>query len=80
MALDVFAGAWDDKYLQLSKSWRVHRENRNTLFGFPPDIRMAIYTTNAIRVLNGVIRAAIKKRKVFPTDDPMRKVIYHGNG
>lgn len=37
MALDVFAGAWDDKYLQLSKSWRVHRENRNTLFGFPPD-------------------------------------------
>ncbi|MCU7181192.1 transposase, partial [Salmonella enterica] len=53
---------------------------RNTLFGFPPDIRKAIYTTNAIRVLNGVIRAAIKKRKVFPTDDPMRKVIYHGNG
>ncbi|ENQ7981951.1 transposase, partial [Escherichia coli] len=26
--------------------------------------------------LNSVIRAAIKKRKVFPTDDSVRKVVY----
>ncbi len=39
-------------------------------------IRKAIYTTNAIESLNSVIRAAIKKRKVFPTDDSVRKVIY----
>ncbi|EFQ2550166.1 transposase [Salmonella enterica] len=39
-------------------------------------IRKAIYTTNAIESLNCVIRAAIKKRKVFPTDDSVRKVIY----
>lgn len=32
--------------------------------------------TNAIESLNSVIRAAIKKRKVFPTDDSVRKVIY----
>lgn len=44
--------------------------------GYPPDIRKAIYTTNAIESLNSVIRAAIKKRKVFPTDDSVRKVIY----
>lgn len=43
---------------------------------YPPDIRKAIYTTNAIESLNSVIRAAIKKRKVFPTDDSVRKVIY----
>lgn len=76
MALDVFAGAWDDKYPQISKSWRAHWENLNTLFSYPPDIRKAIYTTNAIESLNSVIRAAIKKRKVFPTDDSVRKVIY----
>jgi transposase-like protein len=35
-----------------------------------------IYTTNAIESLNSVIRHAIKKRKVFPTDDSVRKVIY----
>jgi putative transposase len=43
---------------------------------YPPDIRKAIYTTNAIESLNSVIRAAIKKRKVFPTDESVRKVIY----
>ena len=32
--------------------------------------------TNAIVLLNSVIRQAIKKRKVFPTDDSVRKVIY----
>lgn len=76
MALDAFAGAWNDKYPQISKSWRAHWENLNTFFGYPPDIRKAIYTTNAIESLNSVIRAAIKKRKVFPTDDSVRKVIY----
>lgn len=76
MALDAFAGEWDDKYPQISKSWRAHGENLNTFFGYLPDIRKAIYTTNAIESLNSVLRAAIKKRKVFPTDDPVRKVVY----
>ncbi|HHA1857080.1 TPA: IS256 family transposase [Enterobacter roggenkampii] len=76
MALGAFADKWDDKYPQISKSWRAHWENLNTFFGYPPDIRRAIYTTNAIESLNSVIRAAIKKRKVFPTDDSVRKVIY----
>jgi len=34
------------------------------------------YTTNAIESLNSVIRKVIKKRKLFPTDDSVRKVIY----
>ncbi|WP_444823386.1 IS256 family transposase [Yersinia pseudotuberculosis] len=76
MALNKFAEAWDDKYPQISKSWRTHWENLNTFFGYPPDIRKAIYTTNAIESVNSVIRAAIKKRKVFPTDDSVRKVVY----
>ncbi|WP_431221676.1 IS256 family transposase [Serratia sp. L9] len=76
MALDKFASVWDEKYPQISKSWRTHWENLNTFFGYPADIRKAIYTTNAIESLNCVIRQAIKKRKVFPTDDSVRKVIY----
>ena len=76
MALDSFADDLDEKYPQISKSWRAHWENLNTFFNYPPDIRKAIYTTNAIESLNSVIRAAIKKRKVFPTDDSVRKVIY----
>lgn len=76
MALDQFAQTWDDKYPQISKSWRTHWENLNTFFAYPAEIRKAIYTTNAIESLNSVIRQPIKKRKVFPTDDSVRKVIY----
>lgn len=35
-----------------------------------------IYTTNAIESLNSVIRHAIKKRNVFPTDDAVKKVVW----
>ena len=74
--LELFAQQWDDKYPQISRSWRAHWPNLNTLFRYPEDIRKAIYTTNAIESLNSVIRKAISKRKLFPTDDSARKVIY----
>ena len=74
--LKGFPDAINSVYPQISKSWRAHWENLNTFFSYPPDIRRAIYTTNAIELLNSVIRAAIKKRKVFPTDDSVRKVVY----
>ena len=75
-ALDEFSGKRDEKYPQISRSWRAHWHNLNTLFSYPEDIRKAIYTTNAIESLNSVIRKAIKKRKVFPTDDSAKKVVY----
>src|SRR5210317_64204 len=75
-ALDEFAERWDEKYPHISRSWRNHWPNLNTLFRYPQDIRKAIYTTNAIESLNSVIRKAIKKRKLFPTDDSARKVDY----
>ncbi|CAM8661809.1 Transposase, mutator type [Oxalobacteraceae bacterium] len=63
-------------YPQIAKSWFTHWPNLRTLFEYPPDIRKAIYTTNAVESLNRVIRAATKRRKVFPNDDSARKVIY----
>jgi len=71
-----FSEKWDEKYPQISRSWKVHWENLNTLFQYPEDIRKAIYTTNAIESLNSVIRKATKKRKVFPTEDSAKKVVY----
>jgi len=76
LALEQFGERWDEKYPQISRSWRNHWENLNTLFKYPEDIRRAIYTTNAIESLNSVIRKAIKKRKLFPTDASATKVIY----
>ena len=76
LALDQFSERWDEKYPQISRSWRSHWHNLNTLFNYPPEIRKAIYTTNAIESLNSVIRKAIKKRKLFPTDDSAKKVVF----
>jgi transposase-like protein len=76
LELERFAEAWDNKYPQISKSWRANWSNLNTLFAYPEEIRRAIYTTNAIESLNSVIRKAIKKRKLFPTDDSAMKVVY----
>lgn len=75
-ALTEFSARWDAQYPQISRSWHRHWDNLNTLFNYPEDIRKAIYTTNAIESLNSVIRKAIKKRKLFPTDDAAKKVVY----
>ena len=75
-ALEHLEQRWDERYPQISRSWRAHWQNLNTLFNYPEDIRKAIYTTNSIESLNSVIRKAIKKRKLFPTDDAAKKVVY----
>lgn len=74
--LDKFASAWDEKYPQISKSWRAHWPNLITFFNYPPDIRKVIYTTNAIESLNSVIRKSVKTRKLFPSDESAMKVIF----
>ena len=76
MSLEQFEQRWDNKYPNISRSWRNNWQNVSTLFNYPEDIRKAIYTTNAIESLNSVIRKAIKKRKLFPHDDSAKKVIY----
>ena len=74
--LEAFGQQWDGKYPQITKSWHTHWVNLRTLFEYPPEIRKAIYTTNAIESLNSVIRSATKRRKLFPSEDSAMKVIY----
>jgi putative transposase len=71
-----FASKWDEKYPQISKSWRSNWENLITMFDYPADIRKVIYTTNAIESLNSVIRKSVKTHKVVPSDDAALKIIY----
>ncbi|WP_350588545.1 transposase, partial [Psychrobacter sp. 78a-MNA-CIBAN-0178] len=51
-------------------------EGLTVFFNYPKDIRKAIYTTNAIESLNSVIRTAVNKRKVFPSDQAAFKIVY----
>ena len=75
-ALEAFCQKWDQKYPKIGSSWRAHWPNLCMIFSCPPSIRRAIYTTNAIESLNSVIRHSTKKRKIFASDDSVRKVIY----
>jgi transposase-like protein len=46
-ALEEFAGVWDTKYPMIAKSWRNRWAEIIPFFKFSPDIRKAVYTTNA---------------------------------
>jgi transposase-like protein len=80
LELEKFTDTWDGKYPQIGKSWHRNWPNLTAVFDYPEDIRKAIYTTNAIESLNSVIRKAIRKRKVFPTDDSAMKVVFLAAG
>jgi putative transposase len=75
-ALDAFAQAWDAKYPTIAKVWRAKWTDIITLFDFPPPIRRAIYTTNAIESVNSVIRKFTKNRKIYPNEQSALKLIY----
>lgn len=75
-ALDAFAEKWDAQYPAISRAWRANWAQLNPFFAYPADIRKVVYTTNAIESLNSVIRHATKKRKIFASDDSVRKVLF----
>jgi transposase-like protein len=75
-ALDQFAQAWDAKYPTIAKQWRAKWADIITLFDFPPAIRRAIYTTNAIESVNSVIRKFTKNRKIYPNEESALKLVF----
>ncbi len=75
-ALDRFAQAWDAKYPTIAKQWRAKWTDIITLFDYPPPIRKAIYTTNAIESVNSVIRKFTRNRKIYPNEESALKLIY----
>ena len=74
--LELFAEKWDKQYPSISKSWRSHWANIIPFFAFPPEIRRAIYTTNAIESMNSSLRKVIKSQQIFPTDEAAFKLVY----
>ena len=75
-ALDAFAQAWDAKYPTIAKQWRAKWTEIIPLFDFPPEIRKAIYTTNAIESVNSVIRKFTRNRKIYPSEESALKHVY----
>jgi putative transposase len=75
-ALDSFAQAWGEKYPTIVKQWRLKWPDIVAMFDFPPAIRKAIYTTNAIESVNSVIRKFTRNRKQYPNEESALKLVY----
>jgi putative transposase len=75
-ALAKFAEVWGAKYPTIVKQWRLKWNDIITLFDFPPPIRKAIYTTNAIESVNSVIRKFTRNRKRYPNAESAIKLVF----
>jgi len=75
-ALEDFGKKWNDKYPMIYKSWEHHWNDLSEFFKYPPEIRRAIYTTNAIESMNYQLRKVTKNRSSFSTDDAIIKLLY----
>ncbi len=77
-ALERFADRWDTKDPAISPSWLAAWERLTVFFDYPPAIRRAISTTNAIASLNYSLRKVLKGRGAFPNDESIIKLLYMG--
>jgi len=75
-ALDRFAEKWDKKYPAISKLWRNRWSEVIPFMKFSPEIRKAVYTTNAIESLNYNLQRNLKTRQSFPNDEAAMKLIF----
>jgi len=76
IALEEFRKKWDNKYPMIYQSWDRKWDDLSEFFKYPPEIRRAIYTTNAIESLNYQLRKVTKNRSTFSTDDAIMKLLY----
>jgi putative transposase len=75
--LDAFeAGPWGQRYPAIAASWRRNWQHVIPFFGFAPEIRKIIYTTNAIESLHSQVRKAVRGRGHFPSDQAATKLIW----
>lgn len=75
-ALTRFETTWGRQYPSIGRSWRSNWERISPFYAFPPEIRRAVYTTNAIESVNALLRKATKTRGSFPTEDAALKVLW----
>jgi transposase-like protein len=75
-ALEDFSAKWDKIYPSISKSWRNRWAELIPFLKFSPEIRKAIYTTNAIESVNYTLQRELKPRQCFPNDEAAMKLVF----
>jgi transposase-like protein len=74
-ALGDFGKIRNGKYPVILRSWEKYWDDLSEFFTCPPEIRKAIYTTNAIESLNYQLRKVTRNRLAFVNDDAIFKVL-----
>ena len=74
--LGEFEEEWVKTYPVIVRSWRTNWARVVPMFGYPSEIRRAIYTTNTIESLNMTLRKVTKNRSLFPNDEAVFKLMY----
>lgn len=75
-ALTSFEDKWDPIAPHVSRGWRTNWTDVIPFLDYPPELRRAIYTTNAIESIQAQLRKVTKKHGAFPTRDSALKVMY----
>ena len=71
-----FVEKWETRYPVVARSWSANWARIVPMFQFTPEIRRAVYTTNAIESLNFSLRKIIKNRALFPNDEAVQKILF----
>lgn len=71
-----FEDKWGKQYPLSVKGWLDNWGNLSTYFEYAPDIRRAIYTTNAIEAMHRQIRKVTKTKGAFTSDQSLMKLMY----
>lgn len=74
--LEEFEAVWGERYALIGQSWRNNWSRLIPMFGYPEEIRRAIYTTNSIESLNSSLRKTLKIRASFPSEEAAFKLLY----
>jgi transposase-like protein len=75
-ALDAFEALWGRRFPMIGKSWRARWNEVCPFLEYPPEIRKAIYTTNAIEALNRQLRKVLKTKGALPSDEAASKLLF----
>ena len=67
---------WDKIYPNAMGRWVDRWGEICPMFKYSPEVRKALYTTNAIESLNSQYRRINKSRSVFPSEDALKKAMY----
>jgi transposase-like protein len=75
-ALEAFEQSPWARWPAIAQAWRRQWPQVVPFFAYPHEVRLILYSTNAIESLHMQVRKVVKSRGHFPNDDAARKLLY----